>query len=198
MTVKITRLEHTARELRVIATRQTDAKLARRLLAVALVLEGRARAEAAQTCGMDRQTLRDWVIRYNERGVSGLADRAHGGGPSAKLTDAEKTMLAQWVREGPDAAEDGIVRWRLRDLKQRLLARFFVLLDERSISRILKTLDFSHISVRPRHPQADAEAQAAHKKTLRTWSPPRSRRLRAKNPSSYGGRTKHGSVSRAA
>ena len=147
---------------------------------------------------MDRQTLRDWVIRYNEHGVLGLADRPHGGGPSAKLTDAEKAMLAQWVREGPDAAEDGIVRWRLRDLKQRILARFFVLLDERSISRILKTMDFSHISVRPRHPQADAEAQEAHKKTSRIWSQPRSRRLRAKSPSSYGGRTKHGSVSRAA
>jgi transposase len=198
MTVRITRLDHTAQELRALAARETDAKLARRLLAVALVLEGRARAEAAQTCGMDRQTLRDWVIRYNEHGVSGLADRPHGGGPSAKLTEAEKEVLAQWVREGPDPAEDGIVRWRLRDLKQRLLARFFVLLDERSISRILKTLDFSHISVRPRHPQADAEAQEAHKKTLRIWSPPRSRRPRAGNPSSCGGRMKHGSVSRAA
>jgi hypothetical protein len=90
------------------------------------------------------------------------------------------------------------VRWRLRDLKQRILARFFVLLDERSVSRILKALDFSHISVRPRHPRADAAAQQAHKKTLPIWSLPRSHRRRAANPSSCGGRMRHGSVSRAA
>ena len=198
MTVRITRLDHSAEELRALAARQADAKLARRLLAIGLVLEDRSRAEAARSCGMDRQTLRDWVTRYNEHGVSGLADRAHGGGPSAKLTEAEKAVLAQWVREGPEPAEDGLVRWRLSDLKQRILARFFVLLDERSVSRILRALDFSHISVRPRHPQADVAAQQAHKKTLRMWSLPRSRLRRAGNPSSCGGRMRHGSVSRAA
>src|SRR5208337_1726523 len=82
---------------------------------------------------------------------------------SPKLSAEEKTQLAAWVRQGPDIAEDGVVRWRLRDLRDRILARFFVLLDERSVGRMLKTLDFSHISVRPRHPQADPAAQEAHK-----------------------------------
>jgi transposase len=68
MTVRITRLDHSAQELRALAARQADAKLARRLLAIGLVLEDRSRAEAARSCGMDRQTLRDWVIRYNEQG----------------------------------------------------------------------------------------------------------------------------------
>jgi transposase len=168
----------------------------RRLLAVALVLEGRARSEAARSCGMDRQTLRDWVIRYNALGIDGLSDR-HGGGQAAKLSEAEKAEVAKWVRQGPDP-EDGVVRWRLSDLRQRISERLFVSLDERSISRLLKALSFSHISVRPRHPRADAEAQEAHKKTSLPWSPPRSCQRRATGPSSLGGKTRHGSVSKAA
>jgi transposase len=39
------------------------------MLAIALVLEGVDRATAAETCGMDRQTLRDWVHRYNAEGL---------------------------------------------------------------------------------------------------------------------------------
>jgi transposase len=66
-------------------------------------------------------------------------------------------------RAGPALAEDGVVRWRLCDLRERILARFFVVMDERSVGRILKRLTFSHISVRPRHPQADGEAQETHK-----------------------------------
>ena len=198
MTVKMTRLEHGAGDLRAFAAAGSDARVVRRVLAVALVLEGEPRGTAARSCGMDRQTLRDWIIRYNEHGVAGLSDRPHGGGPSAKLSDAEKAMLAKWVREGPAAAEDGVVRWRLCDLKQLILARFFVLLDERSISRILKQLGFSHISVRPRHPQADAAAPEAHKKTTRRGFRPRSHRPPPISRLNYGGRTRQGSVSRAA
>lgn len=196
MTVKITRVEYDAAALRTVAARQSDAKVARRLLAIALVLEGRSRAEAAQTCGMDRQTLRDWVIRYNERGIGGLGDQ-HGGGSVPKLSEAETAQLAQWVRQGPDP-EDGLVRWRLSDLRRRIMDRFFVNLDERSISRILKGLSFSHISVRPRHPEADAEAQAAHKKTSPNWLPGRSRPRRGTNRSSSGGKMRPGSASKAA
>ena len=172
MTVQITRLDFDASALRKQAALVTEATVARRLLALALVLEGHSRSAAAKTCGMDRQTLRDWVIRYNEAGIPGLSDRPHGGGAQPKLSDAEKAQVAHWARQGPDLAEDGVVRWRLCDLRDRILARFFVPMDERSVGRILKTLTFSHISVRPRHPQAVAAAQEAHKKISLILSPP--------------------------
>ena len=121
---------------------------------------------------MDRQTLRDWVHRYNEQGIAGLSNLPKRGGAAPKLSLEEKAQLADWVQQGPDLAEDGVVRWRLCDLRDRILARFFVVMDERSVGRILKTLTFSHISVRPRHPLANAEAQQAHKKTLPSLSPP--------------------------
>jgi transposase len=198
MTVQITRLEHDADALRQHAARTSAAPVARRLLALALVLEGYGRADAASSCGMDRQTLRDWVIRYNEHGIAGLSDLPKRGGAASKLSIEEKAVLAGWVQQGPDLAQDGVVRWRLCDLRERLLARFFVVMDERSVGRILKTLTFSHISVRPRHPQANAEAQAAHKKTLLISSPPSFPRPRKASRSSYGGRTRRASASKAA
>src|SRR3954471_14307641 len=79
MTVGITRRELGAGDLRREAGRCRDARAARRLLALALVLEGSSREEAARVAGMDRQTLRDWVHRYNAEGLPGLRDRRRSG-----------------------------------------------------------------------------------------------------------------------
>ena len=187
MTTKIARLDLEASDLRGLA-RDADGRTAARLLALAFVLEGCKRAEAARRCGMDRQTLRDWVIRYNEQGVGGLSDRPHGGGTPAKLSDEEKMQLANWLRQGPDLAEDGVVRWRLSDLRKRLFERMFVVLNERSVGRIVTALGFSHVSVRPRNPKANEDDQAAHKKTLLIWSMQPFRPMRATSRSSCGGR----------
>jgi transposase len=196
MTVKITRHDLDASGLRVEASRTSDGKVARRLLALAFVLEGHSRKEAAQSCGMDRQTLRDWVIGYNEHGLAGLSDRPHAGGPPAKLTAEEKLQVAAWVRRGPEP-EEGLVRWRLCDLRRRIRDRFFVLMDERSVSRLLKEMKFSHVSVRPRHPKADPAAQEAHKKTSANSLRIRFRPKPVTGRSSFGGRMKPGSASRA-
>ncbi len=61
---------------------------------------------------MDRQTLRDWVIRYNEQGIAGLSDLPKRGGAAPKLSVEEKAVLTEWVRQGPDLVEDGVVRWQ--------------------------------------------------------------------------------------
>ena len=56
--VELTRLDLTVVELRKAAKRETNALVARRILAIALVLNGADRKTAAQACGMDRETLR--------------------------------------------------------------------------------------------------------------------------------------------
>ena len=160
MTVAITRLEHSASELRVLAAAASDVAVARRLLALAMVLDGRKREDAARAAGMDRQTLRDWVHRYNAGGVAGLADR-HGGGAQRRLSDAQEATVAGWVREGPDMADVGIVRWRCVDLQKHIAERLEVHLAERSVGKLLRRLGFSRVSARPRHPQADKAAQAS-------------------------------------
>ncbi len=164
MAVAITRTELSARELRAAAAKTTDAKAARRMLALAQVLEGVDRKSAAETCGMDRQTLRDWVHRYNAEGLAGLSNR-RSAGPKPRLSAEQKAELAQLVREGPDPAVDGVMRWRRVDLKRQIEARFGVTMHERTVGKQLAALGFRRLSVRPQHPKSDPEAQAAFKKT---------------------------------
>ena len=164
MAVAITRTDMSARELRAAAAKTADAKVARRLLALAQVLEGAERKTAAETCGMDRQTLRDWVHRYNAEGLEGLSNR-RSPGPPPRLSPAQKAELARIVREGPDLAVDGVVRWRRVDLQRRIEARFGVTMHERTVGKQLAALGFRRLSVRPQHPKSDLDAQETFKKT---------------------------------
>ena len=93
------------------------------MLAIALVLDGVDRKTAAENCGMDRQTLRDWAHRYNAEGVSGLFNRRPPD-PPCLLSAAQKEELAEMVRAGPDPETDGVVRWRRIDLKRKIEERF--------------------------------------------------------------------------
>jgi transposase len=167
--VAITRTELAAADLRGAAARAREADAVRRMLALALVLEGHSRAEAAEACGMDRQTLRDWVHRYNAEGLAGLSNRSPPG-PASRLTPAQKAEVAEWVRRGPaPARQGGLVRWRRRDLREVIAATFGVALAERTVGDLLRELNFSRVSVRPYHPQKDAAAQEAFKKTSPPW-----------------------------
>jgi transposase len=168
MTIAITRLELSAGELRREAWRCRDAAASRRMLALALVLEGTSRAEAARTVGMDRQTLRDWVHRYNAEGLPGLHDRPRSG-RKPRLTAAQEAELVTAVERGPDPDRDGVVRWRRVDLRALIEARFAVRLHERSVGKLLRRLGFARLSVRPKHPLSDPAAQEAFKKASPRW-----------------------------
>jgi len=193
--VPITRRDLTARELRVAAGRKRDGAAARRILAIALVLEGVDRKTAAETCGMERQTLRDWVHRYNAEGLRGLYNLKPPG-PPPKLTPEQTAELAGWVEAGPDPDRHGVVRWRRVDLRDELARRFVVHLHERSVGKVLAKLGYRRLSVRPRHPEADEAAQATFKKTSpRAWRrsfPTTPRTSRSKS----GSRTRLASASR--
>src|SRR4051812_34989384 len=139
MTVAITRRELDAGGLRREAGRCRDARAARRMLALALVLEGASREEAARAAGMDRQTLRDWVHRYNAEGLAGLRDRRRPG-PRPRLTPEQEAALEGAVERGPDPDRDGVVRWRRVDLKALIEARYGVALHERSVGKVLRRL----------------------------------------------------------
>src|SRR5271165_3335065 len=197
MTVAITRTALDAADLRAAATRCKDAAAARRMLALALVMEGSGRSEAARAAGMDRQTLRDWVHRYNDSGLAGLHNAPERGRPSRKLTPEQEAIVAEWVRRGP-TPEHKIVRWRCIDLRDEIAREFGVQLHERTVGKLLVRLNFARVSVRPRHPEQDVAAQEAHKKTIPNWSPLPFQSMRAASRSSCGGRTKRGLVSRAA
>jgi len=167
MAVEITRTDLSAADLRREAARARDAKASRRMLALALVLDGRSRTAAAQSCGMDRQTLRDWVHRYNAEGLAGLFDRPLPGRPP-RLSAEQMSELAVIVETGPDPETDGVVRWRRIDLCAVVERRFGIRVAERTMGSILRRLGFVRLSARPSHPQSDAEAQAVYKKLRRS------------------------------
>jgi putative transposase len=161
------RSDYTADQLRGLARQTKCVAQARRLLAIAAVLDGASRAEAARIGGMDRQTLRDWVIRFNEQGPDGLINIASRGAPP-KLTAEHRAFLSRMVEEGPIPAVHGVVRWRACDLIALLQEEFGTSVSDDTIYRTLKDLGFAHLSARPKAYRQDAEAMQAFKKT----SPP--------------------------
>ena len=85
--------DYSATELRGLASATKNANQSRRLLSLAAVLDGMNRTEAARIGGMDRQTLRDWVHRFNDHGPEGLLD-SWSKGPAPRLS-AEQRADAQ-------------------------------------------------------------------------------------------------------
>lgn len=140
---------HTPSQLRRLAVSSKDANQSRRLLSIAAVLDGISRADAARIGGMDRQTLRDWVHRFNAYGPAGLNDNRRRGNPR-RLSAAQQAELAEIVETGPDRAVDGVVRWRRVDPQHFIEERFGVVYHERTIGKLLKALglgtnsDLSH------------------------------------------------------
>jgi transposase len=194
--IAITRTDgHVGEGLRELAARTNDACSARRMLAIALVLDGADRTSAARSCGMDRQTLRDWVHRYNSEGVGGLANRK-APGASCLLTPEQEATFAQWVEDGPVPEADGVVRWRRVDLRKKIAGAFGVEVHERTVGKFLAKLGYVRLSARPEHPRADAATQEAFKKTSPGRSPTASRKRRAQSLSRSGSRTKQGLGSR--
>ena len=112
---------------------------------------------------MDRQSLRDWVHRFNAEGPDGLLDKPRSGRPP-RLSEDQLQELDAVVEAGPDLETDGVVRWRCTDLQRVMAEKYDVVLGERSIGRLLNDRRFRHVSVRPHHPKSDPAAQDLSKK----------------------------------
>ena len=154
MAVPVTRTNHTPQELRDLAKRCGNGAQARRLRA--LILEGHSRQDAAEAQNMDRQTLRDWVHRYNEFGPEGLNDRPKSG---RKVFLDEDQLKAIWLEKGPDPETDGLVRWRVQDVKNKIQTNFGVKYSMEGTRRLMRRLGFRHVSPRPLHPKAKPKDQ---------------------------------------
>ena len=158
------RKDRTPTALRKLARSLDDARVMRRVLGIANALDGMSRQEAAEAAGMDRQTLRDWVVRYNAHGVDGLADR-WGDGRPPMFTPEEQAELMRIVLAGPDPEASGLSAYTLEDLAGICEQRFGKRMHPWALGRLLKRLGFSRQKTTPSHPQKDLTAQAAFKKS---------------------------------
>jgi transposase len=107
--------ELSAEALRRAARRKKDGRAAARMYAIAHALDGLSRAEAARLAGMERQALRDAVVRYNAEGLAGLHDRPKGR-PRRRLDAKEEAELVAAIERGPDPDVDGCCAWTRADL----------------------------------------------------------------------------------
>jgi transposase len=152
-----------AADLRRLARREADGRVAARLLGLANVWGGMSREAAACAAGMDRQTLRDWVQRFNAEGVAGLRDQPRPGRP-IWLTEGQQATLKAIVLRGPDPDRDGVSAWRIIDLCRIVEERFGVTCGEGGMLRLVKSRNLSWQKTRPSHPKADKAAQERFRK----------------------------------
>jgi transposase len=111
---------------------------------------------------MDRQTLRDWVHRFNAAIPDGLLD-IWTEGPKPRLSSEQMAEVARLVEAGPDREKDSVARWRRIDRKRVIAERFGVDFQERYVGTLLKQPEFSRVSARPRHPAQDERIVEAFK-----------------------------------
>jgi len=174
------RQDFDAAGLRRLARHSKDANQARRLLALATIYAGGTRTQAAVAGGVGLQVVRDWVVRFNAAGPSGLLDRKAPGQP-ALLKDRHRRALAELIEMGPIPAVHGVVRWRLVDLAQWIWDEFRITVSETTLGRVLRKMGYRKLSARPRHHAQNPNAAAIFKKT----SPSAWRRSRpARRPAS--------------
>ena len=150
-------------ELRRLARRERDGRVAARLYAIANALAGMSRAAAARLAGMERQALRDAVMRYNAEDLAGLRDRPKGH-PQRRLSEGEEATLAAVILRGPEPERDGSCAWTRADLCRWMAAHFGKSYHPSSMTRVLRRLGFSRQKARPAHPRRDAKAQERFQK----------------------------------
>jgi transposase len=161
------RTDYTSLDLRRISRRCDDPDQVRRLLALALILDGSSRSEAAKAAGVTLQIVRDWVIRFNADGPDGLISRKAPGKVSI-LSAAQRRALAEQVEAGPIPAAHGVVRWRLIDLAQWVRDEFGLSITKQTLSREMRALGFRKLSARPRHRGQKTDDIADFKKASQT------------------------------
>ena len=163
------REDYSAGELRRLARRSKDVNQSRRLLSLAAVREGMDRGSAAKIGGMDRQTLRDWVHRFNASGPQGLIDNWTEG-PKPRLSDEQLAEFAQVVEAGPDREKDGVVRWRRLDLKRVIAERFGVDFHQRYVGKLLQE---ARLLAHQRAGRVIRRRTSGSSRRLKTYGPPR-------------------------
>jgi transposase len=153
----------TAGELRRLAKKEPGRRTAQRMLAIANALDGMSRADAARAAGIERQSLRDAVVRFNVEGLAGLVDRPHGRRAEV-LSEGEQAMLVHRVLVGPDPERGEPSSWTLPDLCRFIEDRFGKTLCPQSMSRVVRRLGLSKQKARPVHPRRNSQAAEAFAK----------------------------------
>ncbi len=187
-------LYHSSRELKALARKQKEPRMAVRIRAVYLALMGHTATEIAEILGYCRRTIQNWIYAYNHQGLPGLHE-ATGRGQKSRLNPDQLQWLRQRIDEGP-SPEDQVCVFHAGDLQRIIKERFGICYSIRSIQRLLRKLGYRYLKPRPEHPKGDPQARVAFKKKLVLCSET-SKLTMLESVSKYGAKMKPGSAHNA-
>jgi putative transposase len=144
--------------LRRLARRESG-RVCQRVLMIANMLEGIEHEEAARLAGLSRSAAYEWHNRYEEGGIEGLRDRPRPG-RQPRVDAVTSARFKERMVAGAALQRDGVVAFRGVDAQRILKDEFEIDCSLSSTYRLLHRLKLSWLAPRPRHPQADATAQA--------------------------------------
>lgn len=153
---------HSETELKRLARREPRGRMVRRLQVVILAKQGQTAPQIVAATGVSRRTVQEWVRRYNADGLEGLKDQRRGGN-RRHLSVVQEAQVRQYLDRSAADPHQGLRRGE--DLRRWLEQRFGVLYSLAGVYELLHRLGYSCLMPRPRHAQADPQAQAAFKKT---------------------------------
>lgn len=147
------------------AKQEKDAKVRVRMLAMAAILEGKTRGEAAKIAGITIDNLRKWVEQFNEQGFEGLKNKKQPGAEPSwteEMSQCLKDCIAQDLDN--NNKEKVRVAHRLEDFKEAIFKKFSISFCLSTIWNKLQIIGYSWITVRPKHPKSNIEEQEEFKK----------------------------------
>lgn len=153
----------TAKEFSGLIRKAKDGRVRQRLMAMNFIAQGHTIPQVATRLDIAERPLRKWLHRFNAQGPEGLKDAYRSGQPP-KLTNEVIEQFKSRVRQGVTQT-DTVCSLRAKDIQQILQKEFAAQYSLGGTYFLLHRLGFSCLCPRPRHPQADIEAQEAFKKT---------------------------------
>jgi transposase len=130
-----------------------------RLQAVVMAKEGHTAVAIAQTLGVGRRTVQDWIHWYNTQGLARLAGRVPPG-KAPPLAPAQLEQFLARIEAGPQP-QDQVCALRGIEAQKILHAEFGVARSLATAYRLLQVARFAKLMPRPRHPDSDPAAQEA-------------------------------------
>lgn len=153
----------TSKEMAHLVRTEKDGRVRQRLIAIKFILQGQSIPLVAKRMGIAERPLRKWLHRFNQEGPSGLCDAPRSGQPP-KLKPKQIELFKQRIRKGV-TEQDNVCSLSGKDLQRILQKEFNAHYSLGGTYFLLHRLGFSCLCPRPRHPQADSEAQETFKKS---------------------------------
>lgn len=100
--VRALTVEEAAEVERLTKSRRDEARLVKRARIVALARDGKGAPAIARELGVSEKMARQWLVRFNDGGLDGLADAPRSGRPPTYTPEVVGTVIAASLTKPQD------------------------------------------------------------------------------------------------